>query len=49
MSEETQNKAGSDELVTCYVSKKLVPVSDTVEVQYGPGKKHRVLPKYVKY
>jgi hypothetical protein len=33
----------------CYISKQLVPVSDTVEVQYSTDKKYRVLPRYVKY
>lgn len=39
----------SKEKVMCYISKQLVPVSDTVEVQYSADKKYRVLPRYVKY
>ncbi len=39
----------SKEKVMCYVSKQLVPVSETVEVHYSADKKYRVLPKYVKY
>jgi hypothetical protein len=39
----------SKEKVMCYVSKQLVPVSETVEVHYSADKKYRVLPKFVKY
>ena len=35
--------------IMCYVSKEMVPVSKTVEVEYSHGKKFRVLPKYVKF
>lgn len=35
--------------VMCYISKQMVPMTDTVEVQYSPGKKFRVLPRYIKY
>jgi GTP cyclohydrolase I len=33
----------------CFVSKEMVPINETVEVQYMPGKKVRVLPKYIRY
>lgn len=35
--------------IMCYVSKEMVPVSETVEVEYSHGKTFRVLPKYVKF
>ncbi len=35
--------------IMCYVSKEMVPVSQTVEVEYSHGKTFRVLPKYVKF
>lgn len=35
--------------IMCYVSKEMVPLSQTVEVEYGGGKKFRVLPKYLKF
>jgi hypothetical protein len=49
MSTDTQNETKAEEKVMCYVSKKLVPISETVEVQYSADKKYRVLPRYVKY
>ena len=50
MSEQTETAAPvNEELIMCYVSKQMVPISETVEVKYGPKKKYRVLPKYVKY
>lgn len=35
--------------IMCYVSKEMVPLSKTVEVEYSHGKKFRVLPKYIKF
>jgi hypothetical protein len=35
--------------IMCYVSKEMVPMSSTIEVEYEAGKSFRVLPKYVKY
>jgi hypothetical protein len=53
MSDETTTTAPetkeSEELIMCYVSKKMVPMSETVEVTYGANKKYRVLPKYIQY
>lgn len=56
MSEETTNEQGAaaadtatDELIMCYISKKMVPMSETVEVSYGATKKFRVLPQYIRY
>lgn len=35
--------------IMCYVSKRMVPKSQTVEVEYQPGKKVWVLSKYIRY
>ncbi len=32
-----------------FMSQKMVPISQTVEVEYMPHKKVRVLPKYIRY
>ena len=45
---ETETKP-SEQKIMCFVSKKMVPLSQTVEVEYAPGKKVRVLPQYVKF
>lgn len=39
----------SEQKIMCFVSKQMVPINETVEVEYAPGKKVRVMPKYVKY
>ena len=59
MSDDSKKTAGSqvpeetaardEELVTCYVSKRMVPRSQTVEVTYAPGKVHFILPQYVRF
>lgn len=56
MSDETQNeqvgteeKEYSGQKIMCYVSKKMVPMEDTVEMEYAPGKAVRVLPKYIRF
>lgn len=51
MAEETTEKKEekAEQRIMCFVSKEMVPLSDTVEVEYSPGKKVRVLPKYVKF
>ncbi len=49
MSENETAVPVKEELIMCYVSKQMVPISETVEVKYGPKKKYRVLPKYIKY
>lgn len=49
MSDETQVTEERDEQkIMCFVSKKMVPISQTVEVEYAPHKIVRVLPKYIK-
>ena len=51
--EEEENEAVEPAVeepkIMCYVSKVMVPMSQTVEVEYEKGKTFRVLPKYVKY
>lgn len=45
--EETKQYSG--EKIMCFVSKKMVAIEDTVELEVQPHKKVRVLPKYIKY
>ncbi len=45
--EEVETK--SEEKIMCFVSKQMVPVSETVEIEYMPHKKVRVMPRYIKY
>ena len=35
--------------IMCYVSKEMVPMSETVEVEYESGKSFRVMPKFLKH
>jgi hypothetical protein len=35
--------------ITCYVSKRLAPQNEMVEVEYGPGRKVWVQSRYVRY
>ncbi len=35
--------------IMCYVSKRMVPKSQTIEVEYSAGKKVWVLAKYIRY
>ena len=55
MSEETpietpeQPAEKTEDLIMCYISKKMVPMSETVEVAYGQNKKYRVLPEFIRY
>jgi hypothetical protein len=49
---ETTNEGGenteySGRKIMCFVSKRMVPVEDTVEVTYSAGKSYRVLKRYV--
>lgn len=46
---EEEEKGSGGQKIMCFVSKEMVPINETVEIEYGPGKKVRVLPKYVKY
>jgi hypothetical protein len=45
---EGQQASGGQKIM-CFVSKEMVPINQTTELEYMPGKKVRVLPKYVKY
>ena len=47
--EEKEKKQYSGEKIMCFVSKKMVPIEDTVELEVQAHKKVRVLPKYIKY
>lgn len=47
--EETDEEKGGGQKIMCFVSKEMVPINETVETEYKPGKKVRVLPKYIKY
>ena len=44
-----QEPAVEEPRIMCYVSKEMVPMSHTIEVEYEAGKTFRVMPKYVKY
>ncbi len=47
--EAAPEKQYSGEKIMCFVSKKMVPIEDTVELEIQPHKKVRVLPRYIKY
>lgn len=53
MTEETVQPAEAVEeksqKIMCFVSKQMVPLDSTIEIEYAPRKKVRVLPRYVKY
>jgi hypothetical protein len=44
-----EEKKPTGQKIMCFVSKQMVPLEDTVEIEYAPRKKVRVLPKYIKY
>ena len=44
----TEEITKEEEIVICYISKREVPISETIEVEYQPGVRHRVLPKYIR-
>jgi hypothetical protein len=46
---EEEQKQYSGEKIMCFVSKQMVPIEDTVELEVQEHKKVRVLPKYIKY
>ena len=47
--EQEEKKQYSGEKIMCFVSKQMVPIEETVELEVQEHKKVRVLPKYVKY
>lgn len=46
---EEEEKRGGGQKIMCFVSKQMVPINETIELEYKPGKKVRVLPKFIKY
>ena len=47
--EEEEQKQYSGEKIMCFVSKQMVPIEETVELEVQEHKKVRVLPKYIKF
>lgn len=47
--EKTEEQKRAEQKIMCFVSKQMVPLNETIELAYAPGKKVRVLPKYIKY
>lgn len=47
--EEAPEKQYSGEKIMCFVSKQMVPIEETVELEVKEHKKVRVLPKYIKF
>ncbi len=47
--EEEEQKQYSGEKIMCFVSKEMVPIEETVELEVQEHKKVRVLPKYIKF
>lgn len=46
---EEEQEEKKEELVMCYISKRMVPMSHTTEVVYSATKKYRVLPEFIRY
>lgn len=46
---DEEEESGGGQKIMCFVSKKMVPINETEEVAYKPGKKVRVMPKYIKF
>ena len=47
--EVEKEKQYSGEKIMCFVSKQMVPIEETVELEVQEHKKVRVLPKYIKF
>ena len=50
--EESAEESGKDysgRKIMCFVSKSMVPIEDTIEVEYAKGKSYRVLEQYVRF
>lgn len=47
--EQQEDEQGGGQKIMCFVSKEMVPINETVEIEYSSGKSVRVLPKYVKF
>ncbi len=39
----------TSEKIMCFISKQMVAIEDTVEIEYQGHKRVRVLPQYIKY
>lgn len=47
--DDTPEKEYSGRQIMCFVSKRMVPIEDTEEVEYSPGKSYRVLSRYLHF
>ena len=47
--EEEEKQEYSGRKIMCFVSKQMVPIEDTIEVEYAVGKSYRVLSHYVRF
>ena len=45
----TPKKEYSGRRIMCFVSKRMVPVEDTVDVEYAPGTSYKVHERYLRY
>ena len=45
----TPKKEYSGRRIMCFVSKRMVPVEDTVDVEYAPGTAYKVHERYLRY
>ncbi len=46
---EEEKKEYSGEKIMCFVSKQMVPIEDTVELEVQEHKKVRVMPRFIKF
>jgi hypothetical protein len=46
---EQEKRESGGQKIMCFVSKEMVPINQTVELEYMPGKKVRVMPEFIKY
>ncbi|MFW5966238.1 MAG: hypothetical protein ACOCV2_01915 [Persicimonas sp.] len=47
--EQTEEERRGGQKIMCFISKEMVPINETVELEYMPGKKVRVMPEFIKY
>lgn len=47
--QEAPEKEYSGRQIMCFVSKRMVPIEDTEEVEYSSGKSYRVLSRYLHF
>ncbi|MBA2661066.1 MAG: hypothetical protein H0U74_02130 [Bradymonadaceae bacterium] len=48
-SKEGTEETKASEKIMCFISKQMVAIEQTVEIEYQGHKRVRVLPKYIKY